>query len=796
MIEVQTELPTILGHSSRIAFIGGCPNPDDETTKRPFSGHIGNYLSQAINAAGILRSTCLMGNVSNIRLPFKYSMDTWAITEGRARLTDELQAYKPNLIVLLGDLPLRIAGVTESSRNMRGSLFTCVDRSSPFYNYKCLATINPADVIKQFDLFPLFCFDMERAKTESTSPDLDLPNRVFELHCNADEICRKLADWPDWHPAAFDIEGYATSGITCMAVADSPNHAFIIDWKNMNDKDKPRVWNAVRNFLRNPRIPKIAHNILYELFCIGWRHKMAIANLHWDTMISAWEIYPELPKSLAMQTSLWTREPFYKAERKIPDDVTHHRYCCKDATVTYEIYQAHQAYLTDNPSTVSRGHFDLNMDLVPIFAYIELKGIKYDVETAQEMINDLKVEMDETQTRIDLFNGEPLNVNSPKQMINALYNRHRYQPQYQKEGNRNTTKLTCDVVALLTLLRKHNTDLLFNILKWRQLEGLRKQLETTIDKDNRIRCSYTIVGTETGRFNCSGSNNDTGYNLQTVTKRLRKLFLADDDHYMFQLDLAGADGWTVAAHSANLGDSRMLDDMLYGIKPARTICALYLTKDKSLAHASPAHLDEVIKSLTIPEWLYAAAKAVQHGSSYGMGKPTMSSNILKQSWKISGNPIFVEPKACGELQDLFFLRYTGVQKYQTWVKLQLENKGFLNCASGHIRNFLGRRTDNATLQAAYSHEPQANTTYVTSLGVRKLWLDPENRDSRGNPIIQPLHQVHDALLGQFPRAGSAGSVAKLRQYFTNPITIANIEINIPFEGEYGLYWGDKSGGII
>ena len=223
---------------------------------------------------------------------------------------------------------------------------------------------------------------------------------------------------------------------------------------------------------------------------------------------------------------------------------------------------------------------------------------------------------------------------------------------------------------------------------------------------------------------------------------------------------------------------------------------MYLTNDRSLIKLPPDQLQDVIDNLDIPVWLYAAAKAAQHGSCYGMKGLTMSNNILRQSWKKAGEVIYVKPKDCMEFQDIFFTRYGGVKKWQGWVKLQLEQYGELPCASGHTRRFFGRRNDHNTLMAAYAHEPQANTTYATALAAERLWLDPTNRTPDDRFIVEPLHQVHDELCGQFPRDKADWAVSKIREWFHNKIIIAEQEIVIPYEGEYGDYWTDNSGGII
>jgi len=802
-IIVPNQMP-VVDKPEKIALIGGSPGKDETEMRMPFVGGGGNILSQLLNRAGILKSACFLGNIAQSSPTYgnedNFSWDGWQVQQGLEQLGRDIKAFDPNVCVLMGKLAMRAAGKTgDSVYNMRGTMFRCVDTNSPLYGRKCIITHDPYILTGQYKLVPLVAFDLKRAAEEALDKDLELPQRTFDLHLTPPEIMDKLDSWPTGHVASIDIEGGVNpekyGGITCLSIASSPQYAFIIDFKNMSPPVMLDVYKSLKRWMENPEIPKIAQNFMYENFCIPWRHKMYVAGMHWDTMLSGWEIFPELPKSLATQTSIWTREPYYKFERKIHDDETHNAYCCKDTTVTYEIYERQKEYLDQEEFAQAKAHLDFNHSLLRPFAYMQLRGIKYESELAQSEASAIWSEMMELQTWIDLVNGEPLNINSHVQLKKFLYNKLQLTKQYVIEKGRKTNKLASDVVALLKLLKLHDSDVVYHILRWRHLEGIRRQVDFKLDDDGRVRSGYNVVGTETGRLSCKTSDSGGGYNLQTTTKRLRKCFVPDEGNYMFQVDLSGADGWTVAAHCARFDDFAMLEDYRSGVKPAKVICALSILKDNSIATLPSHDLKEIIDGLDIPPWLYAAAKAVQHGSNYGMGGPTMSNNILKRSWKDDGSPVHVAPKDCLALQTLYFLRYRGVKAWQAWCKQQLEQFGWMDSASGHRRHFFGRRRDNATLQAAYSQEPQANTTYATNLALVNLWSDPDNRD-KNKLVIEPLHQVHDALIGQFPKDKEDWAVKKLIDYFSNTLTIAGTEMIIPFEGEYGLYWGDDSAGTI
>jgi hypothetical protein len=56
-----------------------------------------------------------------------------------------------------------------------------------------------------------------------------------------------------------------------------------------------------------------------------------------------------------------------------------------------------------------------------------------------------------------------------------------------------------------------------------------------------------------------------------LTQGMRDLFVADPGCYIGKCDLKGADGWTIGAYMAMLGDSTMLEDLKFGLKPAQIV---------------------------------------------------------------------------------------------------------------------------------------------------------------------------------------------------------------------------------
>lgn len=380
-----------------------------------------------------------------------------------------------------------------------------------------------------------------------------------------------------------------------------------------------------------------------------------------------------------------------------------------------------------------------------------------------------------------------------------LYEHCKLPFQYQKDGGKLTDKLASDEEAVIKAWLASGKEprsrdrraLLFIRLKKTLTEV--KSLKAKPDADGRIRCGYNLVGTDTHRLTCYGSPTGTSnLNLQTITKGHRKLYRADEGCFLMQRDLSGADGWTVASYAALFGDRNMLEDYRAKLKPAQ-IVVLLLQRGTSVNALSRDNLKPLCKPITEEtHWEYFAMKRVQHGGSYKMGPRTMSDQILTDSLKKDGKPVYLAPKECEKLRDgCFFARYPGILKWHAWMEQELATKGFLLASNGFKRQFHGRKDDQATLRAALAHLPQVYTTYATVKALHRLWTDPENRTPEGGLRCEPLHTVHDSLVAQFRQADTEWAKLKLKSWFENEILIAQEKVVIPASGTYGASWGEQ-----
>lgn len=851
---VPNFFPVLDPHPYRIAVIGEAPGEHEENQHVPFVGPSGGYLNAKLRDAGIDRNRVFVGNVCQVRPPgnkieaFPWTSDE--IQNGLRQLTTDLESFNPHICVLLGNTPLRAARGESKISKLRGSLFRST-LPGPFLNRKCVASLHPAFVLREFSGNPLLGFDLQRARQEGESSDLVLPQRELLTNLTPSHMCHLMDTWPAGLRCSVDIEGGLPAdkvnesvkkdskkrrhiGWRCVALSASPTKAFAIAWWKFSDEEHARLLQSFARLMYRMDVPKVLQNSLYDCFVMGFGYGIPIRNVAEDTMLKGWEIYSELPKGLGTQASIWTREPYWKDEEMYETTGENLAIgCCKDVAVTLEICNAQDNAL----DFAGRQHYIKNVQMLQPLLYMELRGIRYDQENVRKHLKEVQeTGWVETKDGIDTVHksiiqiGEELNRAagcelrgekgslSAQRLAKALYETKGYPPQYKKENGRRTDTLTTDVEAILSLRKKLPTDeFLAGILRHRHLEGIIETLSIRPDPDGRVRCGYNVVGTETGRLTCYTSPTGAGANLQTITKKLRTNYTADPSYDFFQCDLSGADGWTVAAHCARLGDRTMLEDYVFGLKPAKIIAGLHAFGNdfnrldrESLSFWGKKSNFSAISEL-VGTGIYDCAKVIQHGSNYLMGIPTMQTNVMKKSFKESGTPIYMEHSTAAVLQGYYFSRYPGLRTWHQWSEAQVVASGTLTSASGHTRILMGRRHGRDiqdTVKEYLADEPQQNTTYATNLAMLRLWTDPENRyggvvltdaydtldatlnNKPGALFIEPLHTVHDALCGQSPTAHRGWARRKLTEWFDNSLTIAGIPITIPFEGAFGPSWGD------
>jgi DNA polymerase-1 len=307
-----------------------------------------------------------------------------------------------------------------------------------------------------------------------------------------------------------------------------------------------------------------------------------------------------------------------------------------------------------------------------------------------------------------------------------------------------------------------------HIKAMRELGNKISMLKTEIDPDGRMRTSYNIAGTTTGRFSSSFSEFGTGTNLQNIEEILRSVFITDKGMKMAYVDAQQGESRVVGAIEWNLfKDGRYLDACETGDlhTTVAKLCWPGLPwtnngeKDRELAELPYyRHYDRRFM-----------CKKIGHGTNYGGKSPTLSTQAK------------VERRVIEDFQPLYFKAFPAHKRWHEHVEYTLRSTGYIISLMGRKRWFFGRRDDDATLREAIAYDPQGSLADILNNGLLNVW---HCRDA------ELLMQIHDAILIQYPEEKEDEIIPKILEQLKHPIQLDhNRDFLIPYDVKVGWNWG-------
>lgn len=294
-------------------------------------------------------------------------------------------------------------------------------------------------------------------------------------------------------------------------------------------------------------------------------------------------------------------------------------------------------------------------------------------------------------------------------------------------------------------------------------------LRTEIDPDGRMRTSYNIAGTSTGRFSSSFSEFGTGGNLQNVEESLRSVFISDPGMKMAKFDAKSGESYVVGGIEWNLfKDGKYLETCESGDPHTATARICWpkldwtgdLNQDKYIAER-PFYRHYSYRFM---------CKKLGHGSNYG-GKP----DTLSRQAKL---PITV----VSDFQPKYFRAFPAHLMWHGRVDSDLRKLGYLISLTGRKRWFFGRRSDDSTLREAIAYDPQGSLADIVNQAMLNVW---RNRDA----IL--LLQDHDAITIQYPEAQEDEIIPKILKQLEYPVELKHgRRLLIPYDAKIGWNRGD------
>ena len=531
---------------SKLWLIGEAPGETEERLGRPFIGPSWDMvLGPALASLGKKREEVFIANLCPYRPSrnnFEFLEGSTQLSQGVSELASLATIHKPNCILLLGAKPLKAFTSHESIGTWRGSILP----SSLVAGQKVMATYHPAAVIREIKQYPIFQIDLKRAINESQFPELSYSKRNYVLN-------PPVADLKHWigyikrncDIISVDIESIRKGqSIICVGFGLSSDLAICVGW------DSPEKVSLIREILEDPQIEKIFHNGTFDtevLFLNG----INVKGYHFDTMVAAHVMEPELRRGLDFLTSIYTREPYYKKEGRaaLPDDSKAWSskdnkddvfiYNGKDCAVTFEIYESQLRELHEQGLW---SFFRYEMSLVPVATHISRSGIRVNLDLLDRLRVDLEQRISSDQNHLYGLIGKEVNVNSNPQVCKLLFEDLKL-PKRLKDsklttGNDALISLTGYCKSRLAILKqdssikewKQKLDVLTVIISIRENRKLLSSyVKMKLSNDGRARSTYKVAATKTGRFGASKYVDDTGLNSQTFPRGDIELSEGEDE---------------------------------------------------------------------------------------------------------------------------------------------------------------------------------------------------------------------------------------------------------------------------
>lgn len=781
--------------NARICVVCDYPSHQDQQLQQGFSDSAGSTLAQCVSHSGLSMAEISIIFVIPIACNQAESLKYWSPKTGFSsiatpyfqQLKSAIKEANANVYVPLGEIALQALTNKKGITKWRGSILSSID----FYgSVKVIPTIDPRVAIRQYLYRYFMSADFKRVSVESSSPDLNLPVRNLKVQPSFLDAVAWLEYCLSQPVIAVDIEVYkmevscisfATSAVECMSIP------FDARWTM---EEEMRLWRLVALLLESPDKTFVYQNGMFDLSFMFSRNKIhAHKGRIEDTMIKHNLNYPDFPKGLGFITSLYTREPYYKDEGKTwfndlkggtGDIAQFYMYNAKDSAVCLEANEPISQELTrfGNDKT-----YEFNERLFRPLLYMQARGILVDEEKLASHRKEARALRDELQEKLNQLAGFALNVASPVQCKKFFYETKGYPVQTKKSRDPKTgmkkESISADDKAMKRLIRKFNSEeakLVTQIRKYRKLIGT--YLEVQYDTDKRLRCSFNMAGTSTGRLSSSETIFGTGTNMQNLPKSFKEFLIADPGHVIVEVDKSQAE-WVATAYVA--GDARMIEAVESGIDAHIHTANLMFNIPKDLIKKE----SDILEGSTDEDWIkeqriihipeiLAYRNILPNMSCRQAGKKSNHSfnyGLSPQGFAIQYD---LELKYAKQCYNLYHNAYPGLNIWHQHIRNKLSKDRTLENLFGRKRRFLNRWNDDL-FKAAYSYIPQSTVGQLLNYGIIETYYQ---QDREGFEFLRSwdlLNQVHDSMVFQYPIDKVDDLVKTIKQIQLNldPVLYAN-----------------------
>ena len=374
-------------------------------------------------------------------------------------------------------------------------------------------------------------------------------------------------------------------------------------------------------------------------------------------------------------------------------------------------------------------YFGVELPLCRVLADMERSGFLVDGGALARFGADLSDTIRQLEERIYAAAGQQFNINSPKQLGKVLF-----EDLGLPHGKKTKTGWSTNADVLEKL---KDQPLVADVLTYRQYAKLKSTyadgLLKVIDPDGRIRTSFQMTVTATGRLSSTEPNLQNIPTRTDLGSKMREMFVAAPGHVLVDADYSQIE-LRLLAHIS--GDEAMQQAFLSG-EDFHTVTA---------ARVFHVPQDQVTHQMR------SRAKAVNFGIVYGISAFSLSQDI---------GVTVAEAK---EYMERYFATYTGVRQYMEQVVSQARERGYVETLWHRRRALPELKSSNFNMRSfgervALNMPIQGTAADIIKLAMVRVWKRLRDEKMASRLILT----VHDELIVEAPEAEAEKAAQILRE---------------------------------
>lgn len=527
---------------------------------------------------------------------------------------------------------------------------------------------------------------------------------------------------------SFDIEATGRNPISDSIVGISlcreKGRAYYIPIRHTHDTNLPEALNLLKEILEDESIPKIGHNLKYDILILR-QEGIHVKGRLYDTMLASYLLNPNKPDHSLEDVAL--EHLFYK--KRLFTEVLGKRHSFADVPIDEAVqYAAEDAELAMELKDIlferlkTEGlenlYFDMEMPLIYVLSDMEEAGVKINKERLGELSKELDRELGIIESSVYSIAGESFNINSPRQLQKILFEKLGLKPLKKTK-----TGYSTGMDVLQELSKTH--ELPMEILNYRTLYKLKTTYVDALPKlsdkkTGRIHTSFNQTVTATGRLSSSEPN------LQNIPIRgewgtkIREVFTSENGFVLISADYSQVE-LRILAHMSN--DEGLIDAFKNDIDVhTRTASELFgIPKD------------------SVTEDMRRIAKTVNFGVVYGIS-PFGLSEALN-----------ISPKEAGSYINQYFDKHGGVKDYMENTIKAVQKTGYVTTLMGRKRPIPEINSHNSNIRQQAERLAINTPIQGTAADLIKIaMINICNRLKEKNLKTRMVLQIHDELLFEVP----------------------------------------------